>query len=546
MGTCFSLQAKGYLLKRTKRPKPLPEKSNDSSASETQQQQRSERSKSRISRQLTILKEPILKEPSGDDVYKRYEFGKELGRGEFGITYKCVNTETGETLACKKISKNRLKTEVDVQDVRREVEIMIHLPSHPNIVKYKEVYEDRDAVYLLMELCQGGELFDRIVDRGHYTERAAVTILKTIVQVVQICHKHGVMHRDLKPENFLYASVSENAPLKAIDFGLSMFFEPGQRFSEIVGSPYYMAPEVLKRNYGPEIDIWSAGVILYILLCGVPPFWAETEEEIAHSIVRSKLKFERDPWPKVSEDAKELVKGMLDPNPYNRMTIEEVLEHRWIQNADEAPTVPLGDIVRTRIKQFSLMNKFKKKVLRVVADNLPDEQIAGIKKIFNMMDTDKNGKLTIEELRDGLKMIGQPVPDTDVEMLMEAADVDGSGTLSCEEFLTMSVHLRRINNDDQLHQAFHHFDKNANGYIEVEELREAFLYDNLGTDNDQIIEDIIFDADTDKDGQISFEEFKAMMKSGMDWKMASRQYSRAMLQALSLKLFKDKSLELKD
>ncbi|KAF5942064.1 hypothetical protein HYC85_019706 [Camellia sinensis] len=424
---------------------------------------------------------------------------------------------------------------------------MRHLPKHENIVRYKDAYEDREAVYLVMELCQGGELFDRIVARGHYTERGAATITKTILEVVKVCHAHGVIHRDLKPENFLYADASENSRLKAIDFGLSIFFEPGQRFGEIVGSPYYMAPEVLRRNYGPEVDIWSAGVILYILLCGVPPFWAETEEGIAQAIVKCEIDFKRDPWPKVSEDAKELVKGMLDPNPYNRMTVEEALEHRWIHNAHQVPNVPLGENVRTRIKQFSLMNKFKRKVLRVVADNLPQEEVAGIKQMFHMMDTDKNGNLTFEELKDGLQMIGQPVADPDVRMLMDAADIDGNGTLNCEEFVTMSVHLKKIGSgDEQLRQAFRYFDKNDNGYIEIEELKEGLLEDNLGPNNDQVIQDIIFDVDLDKDGRVSYKEFEAMMTTGVEWRMASRQYSRAMLNALSQRMFKENSLHLKN
>nr|CAD1818605.1 unnamed protein product [Ananas comosus var. bracteatus] len=221
----------------------------------------------------------------------RYELGRELGRGEFGVTYLCTDKVSGEGYACKSISKKKLRTAVDVEDVRREVDIMRHLPPHPNIVSLKDTYEDDYAVHLVMELCEGGELFDRIVARGHYTERAAAEVTRTIVEVVQVCHKHGVMHRDLKPENFLFASKKENSPLKAIDFGLSVFFKPGERFTEIVGSPYYMAPEVLKRDYGPEVDVWSAGVILYILLCGVPPFWAETEQGVAQAIIRSIIDF---------------------------------------------------------------------------------------------------------------------------------------------------------------------------------------------------------------------------------------------------------------
>ncbi|KAH9783704.1 calcium-dependent protein kinase 24 [Citrus sinensis] len=482
----------------------------------------------------------VVSNPAEGNILDKYTFGKELGRGEFGITHQCFEIETGETYACKKIAKEKLKTEIDIDDVRREVEIMRHLPKHPNIVTYKEAYEDKDAIYLVMELCEGGELFDRIVNKGHYTERAAAAVGKTILRIVKVCHENGVMHRDLKPENFLFADGSENSQLKAIDFGLSIFFKPaaksghfilfltGEQFCEIVGSPYYMAPEVLRRNYGPEIDVWSA----------------ETEEGIAHAIIRGKIDFERDPWPKVSKEAKELVKNMLDPNPYNRLTLEEVLENPWIKNDNHAPNVSLGGNVTSRIKQFSIMNKFKKKVLRVVADNLPQDQMAQIKQMFYMMDTDKNGDLTFEELKDGLNMIGQKVSDPDVKMLMEAADVDGNGLLSCDEFVTMSVHLKRIGNDDILSQAFRFFDKNQSGFIEVDELKEVLLDDNAGPNGDQTIRDILRDVDLDRDGRISFEEFKAMMTSGADWKMASRQYSRAMMSALSIKLFKDKSMEL--
>ncbi|GAA0143873.1 hypothetical protein Leryth_003802 [Lithospermum erythrorhizon] len=486
----------------------------------------------------------VLNDLPEDDIFKKYTFGKELGRGEFGITYQCIDQQSGEKFACKTISKHKLKSEIDVEDVRREVQIMRHLPKHPNIVKYKEVFEDKEAIYLVMELCEGGELFDRIVAKGHFTERGAALVTKTIIEVVKVCHQNGVIHRDLKPENFLYASCDENAPIKAIDFGLSIFFETGQRFSEIVGSPYYMAPEVLRRNYGDEIDVWSAGIILYILLCGVPPFWAESEEAIAHAIIKGEIDFERDPWPKISDDAKDLVRRMLEQNPYNRMTVDEVLAHNWIQNANNVSNVSLGERVGTRIKQFSLMNKFKKRVLRVVADALPDEQIDVIRTMFNMMDTDNDGSLSIEELKEGLKLIGQPLADHEVKLLMDAADVDGNGMLNCDEFMTMAVHMRRMSSDEHLHQAFLHFDKNKSGYIEVDELRDSLNDEHLCHNHDQLVQDIIFDADLDKDGRISYGEFKAMMNSGMDYRMASRQYSRAMLNALSMRLFKENSTNL--
>ncbi|GLT82178.1 hypothetical protein SLE2022_005850 [Rubroshorea leprosula] len=483
----------------------------------------------------------VLKDRTGLDISAQYELGRELGRGEFGVTYLCTDVDSGDKFACKSISKKKLRTAVDIEDVRREVEIMKHLPKHPNIVSLKDTYEDDSAVHIVMELCEGGELFDRIVARGHYTERAAAVVMRTIVEVVQVCHKHGVMHRDLKPENFLFANKKETSPLKTIDFGLSVFFKPGEQFNEIVGSPYYMAPEVLKRNYGPEVDVWSAGVILYILLCGVPPFWAETEQGVAQAIIRSVIDFKRDPWPKVSDNAKDLVKKMLDPDPRRRLTAHGVLEHPWLQNARKAPNVPLGETVKARLKQFSVMNKLKKRALRVIAEHLSVEEVAGIKDAFAMMDTKNRGKINLEELRIGLQKLGQQIPDADLQILMEAADVDGDGALNYGEFMAVSVHLRKMANDEHLHKAFAFFDQNQSGYIEIEELRDA-LNDDVDTSSEEVINAIMLDVDTDQDGRISYEEFAAMMKAGTDWRKASRQYSRERFNSLSLKLMMDGSL----
>ncbi|KAK3032972.1 hypothetical protein RJ639_035800 [Escallonia herrerae] len=445
----------------------------------------------------------VLKNPTGRDIFQRYDLGRELGRGEFGVTYLCTDVDTNERFACKSISKKKLRTAVDIEDVRREVEIMKHLPKHSNIVSLKDTYEDDNAVHIVMELCEGGELFDRIVARGHYTERAAAGVMRTIVEVVQMCHTHGVMHRDLKPENFLFANKKETAPLKAIDFGLSVFFKPGEVFNEIVGSPYYMAPEVLKRNYGPE----------------------------------------RDPWPKVSDNAKDLVKKMLDPDPKRRLTAQGVLEHPWLQNAKKAPNVPLGEVVKSRLKQFSVMNKFKKRALRVVAEHLSGEEAAGMKEAFDMMDTSKRNKINLEELRSGLQNLGHQIPDADLQILMEAADVDGDGTLNYGEFVAISVHLRKMTNDEHLHKAFAFFDRNQSGYIEIEELRHA-LSDEDDANSEEVINAIMHDVDTDKDGRISYEEFSAMMKAGTDWRKASRQYSRERFNSLSLKLMREGSLQL--
>nr|DAD20490.1 TPA_asm: hypothetical protein HUJ06_021953 [Nelumbo nucifera] len=312
-----------------------------------------------VHKQDTILGKPF------EDIKAHYTLGKELGRGQFGVTYLCTENSTGHTYACKSISKRKLVSKNDKDDIKREIQIMQHLTGQANIVEFKGAYEDKQSVHLVMELCAGGELFDRIIAKGHYSERAAATICRAIVNVVHICHFMGVMHRDLKPENFLLSSKEEGALLKATDFGLSVFIEEGKVYRDIVGSAYYVAPEVLRRNYGKEIDIWSAGVILYILLSGVPPFWAETEKGIFDAILQGDIDFESAPWPSISNSAKDLVRKMLTQDPKKRITSSQVLEHPWIIEGGEASDKPIDNAVLFRMKQFRAMNKLKKLALKV-------------------------------------------------------------------------------------------------------------------------------------------------------------------------------------
>lgn len=166
-----------------------------------------------------------------DNMKEKFTLGRKLGQGQFGTTFLCIEKGTNKEFACKTIAKRKLTTPEDVEDVRREIQIMHHLAGHPNVISIVGAYEDAVAVHVIMELCAGGELFDRIIQRGHYTERKAAELARIIVGVVQACHSLGVMHRDLKPENFLFVDQNEESPLQTIDFGLSAFFKPGAHLS---------------------------------------------------------------------------------------------------------------------------------------------------------------------------------------------------------------------------------------------------------------------------------------------------------------------------
>ncbi|KAJ6300318.1 hypothetical protein OIU76_021178 [Salix suchowensis] len=464
----------------------------------------------------------VLKTRTGQ-LKEYYNLGRKLGHGQFGTTFLCVEKATGKEYACKSISKEKLLTSDEVGDVRREIQIMHHLAGHPNVVSIKGAYEDAMAVHVVMELCAGGELFDRIIERGHYTERKAAQLTRTIVGVIESCHSLGVMHRDLKPENFLFVNESEDSPLKAIDFGLSVFFKPGDVLNDVVGSPYYVAPEVLRRRYGPEADVWSAGVMVYILLCGVPPFWAENEHDIFEEVLHGDLDFTSDPWPNISSSAKDLVRRMLVRDPKKRLTAHEVLSkyataerifrfpagHPWVHDDGVAPDKPLDPAVLSCLKQFSAMNKIKKMALRVIAENVSEDEIAGLKEIFKMIDTDNSGQITFEELKVGLRRLGANLTEAEIHSLLREADADNSGTIDCKEFIAATLHLNKAEKDDHLSAAFSYFDKDGSGYITIDELQQAC--NEFGMD-DVHLEEMIREVDQDNDGSIDYSEFVAMMR----------------------------------
>ncbi|OWM82611.1 calcium-dependent protein kinase 20-like isoform X2 [Punica granatum] len=445
-----------------------------------------------------------------------YSLGRKLGQGQFGTTFLCIEKATGKEFACKTIAKRKLTTQEDVEDVRREIQIMHHMAGHPNVVSIVDAYEDAMAVHLVMELCAGGELFDRIIQRGHYTERKAAELARVIVGVVEACHSLGVMHRDLKPENFLFVNHEEESVIKTIDFGLSMFFRPGETFTDVVGSPYYVAPEVLRKHYGPECDVWSAGVIIYILLSGVPPFWDETEQGIFEQVLKGELDFMSEPWPSISESAKDLVRRMLVRDPKKRLIAHEVLSHPWVQVNGVAPDKPLDSAVLSRLKQFSAMDKLKKIAIRVMAEILSEEEIAGLKEMFKMIDTDNSGHITLEELKIGLEKVGAMVKDSEINNLMKAADIDNSGTIDYGEFVAAMLHLNKVQREDHLHAAFSYFDEDGSGYITKDELQQACK--KFGLEDIQL-EELMNEVDQDNDGRIDYSEFVAMMQdSGFDKK----------------------------
>ncbi|XP_062182798.1 calcium-dependent protein kinase 12-like [Phragmites australis] len=446
---------------------------------------------------------PVLQQPMVD-VRSLFHLERELGRGQSGTTYLCTERATGLKYACKSVSKRKLVRRHDVDDIRREITILKHLSGQPNIAEFKAAFEDADSVHLVMEFCSGGELFDRIMAKGSYSERQAAAVFRDIITIVHVCHFMDVMHRDVTPENFLFTSAAEDAPLKAIDFGLSVFIEEGKVYKDILGTNY-VAPEVLHRNYGKEIDVWSAGVILYILLCGSPPFWAETEKGAFDARLVGELDLSSAPWPSISESAKDLIRKMMNTDPQKRITAVQALEHPWLKEGGAANR-PIDSALLSRMKRFKAMNKLKQQALKVIAENLSPEEIKGLTQMFNNLDTDKSGTIIFEELKEGLTKLGSKISEAEVQELMEAVDVDKSGSIDYTEFLTAMMNKHNLEKEEDLLRAFQHFDKDNSGYITRDEL------ERMG--DEASINQVLDEVDKDKDGRIDYEEFVDMMRKG--------------------------------
>lgn len=284
-----------------------------------------------------------------------FYMGQELGKGKFGVVRLCKNKSTGEELACKTLPKN------GEENVHVEVEIMQHLSGHPNVVTLRSVYEDVESLHLVMEFCSGGRLIDSMSKNGCYSEHQAANLIKQLVAVIKYCHEMGVIHRDIKPENILLTS---NGSLKLADFGLSVHVANGQHLSGVVGSPAYVAPEVLAGTYSEKVDVWGAGVLLHALLIGSLPFRGESVEAIFEAIKHVQLDFQAEKWKSVSGPAKDLLSRMLSRDVEKRLSPEEVLRHPWIMFYTE-PDVKLQARKTKRKKHMPPFNGDRLKQLTI-------------------------------------------------------------------------------------------------------------------------------------------------------------------------------------
>nr|AFR11231.1 calcium dependent protein kinase 2 [Chenopodium album] len=449
------------------------------------------------------------------DFDSKYTIGKLLGHGQFGYTYVATDKSNADRVAVKKIDKSKMILPIAVEDVKREVKILKALTGHENVVQFHNAFEDENYVYIVMELCEGGELLDRILSKkdSRYSEKDAAVVVRQMLRVAAQCHLHGLVHRDMKPENFLFKSAKDDSPLKATDFGLSDFIKSGRKFTDIVGSAYYVAPEVLKRKSGPESDVWSIGVITYILLCGRRPFWDKTEGGVFKEVLRNKPDFRRKPWPTISNGAKDFVKKLLVKDPRTRLTAAQALSHPWVREGGNASDIPIDISVLRNMRQFVKYSRMKQFALRALASTLNEDELADLRDQFDAIDIDKNGTISLEEMRQALaKDLPWKLKDSRVTEIVEAIDSNTDGLVDFTEFVAATLHIHQLHELDndkwqELSQAaFEKFDVDKDGFITPEELR---MQTGLKGSVDPLLEE----ADIDKDGKISLAEFRRLLRS---------------------------------
>jgi len=440
---------------------------------------------------------------------------KKIGEGSYGSVSKGTHKGTNTVRAVKSISKAQMK---NIDRFKQEIAIM-KMMDHPNVIKLYETFEDKRNIYLVMELCAGGELFDRIIDAGHFTEVQAAILMQQIIRAVYYMHESKVCHRDLKPENFLFMNKDpiEKNLLKIIDFGLSCMFTENQVLTTKAGTPYYVAPQVLSGKYDQASDMWSCGVIMYVLLCGYPPFFGETDAEVLTKVRLGNFAFNASDWKNITENAKNLIRQLLQMSPKSRITAQNALKHVWIlEKAPKAPQVKLEKSFVQNLRAFKAQNQFKKAALLAIAHSFnKEEHIKKMRDTFHQLDENGDGILSQKELKEGIAKafdhLNLPVPD-DLNDILECLDSDGSGVIDYTEFLAAALDKSKTNTEDNLWAAFRMFDRNGDGKITQEELREVLNSDSVGEGFgiDQINE-IMQSVDTDNSGNIDFEEFKQMM-----------------------------------
>ena len=449
-----------------------------------------------------------------------YKIISKLGKGSFGSVFKVQNIKTNEIRALKVIKKTSIIYQDDDHKFLKEIEILIKL-EHPNIIKIYEYYTDDINFYLITDYISNGELYNYVYKAKSFNERQTQYIMKQVLCAVNYLHLNNIAHRDIKLENILVEQeITSNDEqllnVKLIDFGTSNYVktENTNYFTVKVGSPFYMAPEVLNKKYNNKCDIWSCGVIMFMLLRGHPPFKGENQEELFKSIQNDIINYNE--MTELSELAKELMSKMLERNVDLRYSADECLKHKWMKIYNEKSEVMKTEVVTSALNNISNYNateKLQQATMAYIVHFISfNKEVEDLKTVFNEFDKNKDGLLTFEEIdhaftryctNKGLQNFTQK---NKLIQILDEIDTEKTGHISYEQFLRISIDQREILNENNLRSAFEKFDTNKDGKLSKEEIKNV-----LGIKDFAYVNELLKLVDENKDGFISFEEFKSLM-----------------------------------
>lgn len=443
---------------------------------------------------------------SGQRFLDIYKIGKCLGKGSYGEVRLVTERKTGQERAVKIFRKSVLQTKKVTEQLHKEIEILKKI-DHPNIIKIFEYFEDEKKMYIIMEKCEGGELYSQILKLNSFSEAAASKIIRQLLLAVCYLHERQIVHRDIKPENILFNSDGVESEIKLIDFGVAEVYNHLQVLKDPVGTIFYIAPEVLEKNYDEKCDLWSCGVIAYMLLCGSPPFAGANDVEIIKNIKIGSVNFNKAIWQSHSAESKDFILNLLCKAEL-RFSARAALEHPWVANSETlSPCKEVYISALSTLKAFHNTNKLKEAVRTYIASQcLNIHETKELTHLFNKIDSNQDGRLSKEEIIKYYDAVmGSPLTDEEANEIMKEVDSDKSGFVDYSEFIKATMSEIMFSNVKHLKLAFDHFDADCNGKISADEIKKV-LQDGNAYDED-VWKEIVREVDRNSDGEIDFKEF---------------------------------------
>ena len=470
-----------------------------------------------------LLNQNVLVSGEVGDPKKIYKKIKKIGEGSFGDVYLVRNIYLQKDFAMKTIRK---RNQTDETQIINEINILRAL-DHPKIMKILDFYSTENKYYIITEFCPEGELYNELNDTKFEEPQAAYIIYQLLI-IINYCHKMRIIHRDIKPENIMIEERKPNnfLSVKLIDFGTAKIFSENMRFKSSTGTSYYMAPEVIKKNYDESCDIWSIGVIMYMLLLNVPPFPGDDDNEIFTNILKGKYNTHSQKFVNLSYEAKDLISKLLTYDPIKRIKAKDALWHKWFKNTGIIQKINADSSIHPQMIQQMLDNIMKYKsdniircavIAYLVHNNLYLEPCKEANKLFMMIDDNKDGKITQLELENGLVQIwkiSQEEAKKRCGIIFQNIDTNKNGYLEYEEFLCAAVNPQIFLNERYMRFVFDYFDLDKNGFISIEEISKKFSsnYNNKTINITEVIKKSIEQFDSNHDGKISFNKFTQIFK----------------------------------